>query len=213
MTIPMTKLKIFLILFLFSASLQAQSYLSVLTGVDAANIAENISYDLFDVRDDPYNNKSLLLGLRYDCTLSKKLFISASSTAAKYSVNTYTLTFTPILKMDFYQVKNSLNLNYSILKNWYAGVGICYSYVPYLKTLNAEKETYHRIYNKHQISFNIATGFIYKRFLLELNYVKGKKNLYEYNYFRPIDNLGVHAGFMFKLPKVFNKKEVKCPRF
>jgi hypothetical protein len=209
----MTKLKTFLILFLFSASLQAQSYLSILTGVDAANIKGNKSYDWFYVIDDTLSRKSLLLGLRYDCTLSKKLFISASSTVTKYSVDTYTFTFTPILKMDFYQIKNSLNLNYSILKNWYAGVGMCYSYVPYLKTLNAEKDTYHRIYNKHQISINAAMGFIYKRFLLELNYVKGKKNLYEYNYFRPIDNLGVHAGFMFKLPKVFNKKEVKCPRF
>jgi hypothetical protein len=207
------KLKILLLLLFFTTSIKAQSYFGILAGLDAAKIKEVKNDRLFVVIDTAFTTRSISLGLRYDYTLTKKLFLSLNGTYSQFKINTYELGILPVIKMNFYQIKNSLNINYSILKYWYIGSGLTYSFIPKLQTENIIQSIYQYQYQERQLGLNFATGITFKRLLLDISYQRGLKLIKTNKDFLPIDNITIHAGFMLKMPKVFRKKVVECPRF
>jgi len=188
-------------LFFFS-----QTNFGVSLGVDFAEIKAIPNQVGFEILEMGYGSESLFGGLRIEQKIFSSIFLSLQGTYTKKKIDAVDNGFVPFKRLEYHEIKTSFAVNWVPFSTFSVGAGISHSFIPSIyKIRNGDPEEITG--GRREIGGVFYMSYLYKDFLLELNYCRGfnaVSTTRKSNSIEPINAIGISLSYIIK---VFEKRK------
>lgn len=205
-----------IILLYFENTLLSQMYIGPSLGIDASQISEpDESKPYFDITGSMLSTLSGSYGILIEQSLTSQSIISMRSMFTKKISAASTTGIFAIDKIEYSQLKNSLEFKYFPYKNWNVGAGFNLGFgrnqmVTYSSSTGKK-------YKFTETGLVFSSGIIVNKILLELLYYhsfalkyKIEPALYKVE---PTNSFVISASYLFKIRDKTKSQKIECPRF
>ena len=191
---------IFCFVFMHSLLLNgiSQSTVSPILGVDFTYLLNPNC--IYEIQDNFWESKSLILGISTSHNLTKSLKISLLSTYTKKEFQVSTRAIIPVDKLKFNYLRNNILLGFPLSENIDLSVGPSLNLLTNFKYLNKGK-THEELNLTIDYGISSEIGYRWKKYLFNLHYFYGIKRIRDNvgRKFNPIISVGLGIGYEFKI--------------